>query len=68
MIAINKPEDGKCGYIGFYNGKQIEIYADTKYAAQELALSHFKPPKSKKYNVFVELAEINCQPVVHTPH
>jgi cation transport regulator ChaB len=59
------PAPKKNGYIAFYKGKQIEVYADTKYAAQLEAAKLFKAKKS--YDVTVELAEKDGEPVVHLP-
>lgn len=56
------------GYIGFYNGKQVEIHADTLYEAKQKAISFFKPPKSKQHMVHVHLAERpDGTPVTHVP-
>ena len=43
------------GYIAFYKGRQIEVYADTSYKAQQLAATQFKAKKS--YQVTVVLCE-----------
>jgi hypothetical protein len=45
------------GYIALYNGKQVEIHADSLYAAHLKAVEHFKPPKSKKHLVSTHLVE-----------
>ena len=63
---INQPTDGKCGYLAFFNGKQAEVWADTKFAALEKAQAYFKPAKSKKHMVHVELCESEGKQVVHT--
>lgn len=52
------------GYIAFYAGKQIEVYAESSYQAQVKAVEAFKPPKSKKHMVHVHLAEVNGQQAV----
>lgn len=54
------------GYIGFFNGKQTDIFATSKYAALEKARAFFKAPKSKVHMVHVELAEKDGKPVIHT--
>jgi hypothetical protein len=54
------------GYIFFYNGKRVELYADSLYDAKLKAVEHFKPPKSKQHMVHGALAEIDGKPVVHT--
>jgi hypothetical protein len=51
------------GYIGFYRGKQKEVYAETKLKAQEELARQFKAKKS--WEVDVWLAEKDGQPVVH---
>jgi hypothetical protein len=52
------------GYFAFYKGKQIEVYADTSYAAQLKAAAIFRAKKS--YEVTVMLAEKDGQQVTHT--
>jgi hypothetical protein len=47
------------GYIGFFNGRRTEVYADTLYEAKTKAIAHFKPTKSKAHMVSVMLAETN---------
>lgn len=51
------------GYVCFYKGKRIEVYADSTYAAQQKAALLFKAKKS--YEVNVMLAEKDGEPVVH---
>ena len=46
-------------YIAFYKGKQIEVQADSSYAAQKIAAERFKA--RKPYEVSVYIAD-----VVHT--
>ena len=53
------------GYLAFFNGKQIEVYADSLYRAKLKALEILRPPKSKRHMVTVMLAEKDDQPVVH---
>lgn len=54
-------------YIFFYNDKpQVEITADTLYAAKLLAIAHFKAPKSKKHMVHGAIAEKDGKPVTHS--
>lgn len=65
LLKLN--EEVENGYIGFYNGKQHDFYATSKYAALKLAQEFFKAPKSKQHMVHVELAEKDGKPVVHTP-
>ena len=52
------------GYICFYKGKKIEVYADTSFHARIEACKTFKPKKD--WQVEVVLAEKNGKPVVHT--
>ncbi len=51
------------GYIAFYRGKRIEVYADTKLAAQGLAALQFKAKKA--WDVTVVLAEKDGETVTH---
>lgn len=51
------------GYIAFYRGKQIEVYAATSYEAQQKAAAMFKARKS--YEVTVMLAEKDDKQVTH---
>ena len=55
------------GYIFFYNGQRVEVYAATLYEAKVKAVAHFKPPKSKQHMVHGALAEKNGTPVSHAP-
>jgi hypothetical protein len=54
----------KLGYVCFYNGKRVEIFADSMFQARELAEKLFKPSKSKKHMISVVLAEIDGKTVV----
>lgn len=54
------------GYLAFFNGKQIEVYAASSYAAQQKAIAHFKPAKSKAHLVTAYLCEKAGEPVVHS--
>lgn len=51
------------GYIAFYKGKQLEVYADSSYQAQQKAAIQFRAKKS--YEVTVVLAERSGEQVVH---
>lgn len=55
------------GYVCFWKGKRIEIYADTTYQAQCKAAEQLKVSKKKQYEITVILAEKNSVPVVHNP-
>ena len=54
------------GYVCFYDGKRWECHAESSYKAQQLAIKHFNPPKSKQHRVSVMLAEKNGEQVVHS--
>jgi len=54
------------GYLAFFNGKKFEVYADSSYAAQQKAIAHFKPAKSKAHLVSVILCEKAVAPVIHS--
>jgi hypothetical protein len=54
------------GYKAFYNGKEIDVYALTSYAAQCLAVEKFKAPKSKAHMVSVMLCEKDGEQVTHS--
>lgn len=47
------------GYKAFYNGKSVDVYAETSYAAQQKAVELFKPAKSKRHMVHVHLCKTN---------
>jgi hypothetical protein len=59
--------DGKYGYIAFYNGKELEVWADSALDAQQLAVKTFKPPKSKAHMVHTHLAQMDGKAVLHVP-
>jgi hypothetical protein len=45
------------GWIAFYNGKQFEIdksQAKDLYGAKQIAIKHFKAPKSKQHMITVK--------------
>lgn len=52
------------GYVCFYKGKRIEVYADSSYAAQQKAATLLKAKRS--YEVTVVLAEMNGETVLHS--
>jgi len=58
--------EGKNGYVAFYKGKRIEVYADTMYQAQKKAAEIFKAKKS--YEVNVALAEVDGKQYVHNAY
>ena len=53
------------GYIGFFKGKRVEVYAPSLYAAKEKVLAHFKPSKKDSGLVSVMLAEVDGKEVTH---
>lgn len=53
------------GYIAFYKGRKIEVYADSSRAAQDKAAALFKARKT--YDVAVMLAEKGGQTMTHDP-
>ncbi len=55
------------GYIAIYNGKSVEIYAESLYQAKLKAIKELKPPKSKQHMVSVMLAELDGETVTHRP-
>jgi len=57
---------GKNGYVAFYKGKEIDVYADTKYQAQKIAAAHFKA--KKEWEVNVALAEVDGKQYVNTAY
>lgn len=58
---------GANGYKGFFQGKEVDVHADTKLQALQLAREYFKAPKSKQHMVHVELAELGGQQVSIKP-
>lgn len=55
IINERGPEDKP--YIAGLNGKQVGIYADSLYAAKQLAVVHFQPKKRDAGLLWVELAD-----------
>ena len=51
------------GYIALFNGQRWELYATSAYDAQQKAIAHFKPAKSRRHLVTVHLAEIDGETV-----
>lgn len=54
---------GKNGYVAFYKGKQMDVYADTSLQARDKAAAAFKAKKA--YEVTVVLAEKGGTQVTH---
>lgn len=64
---INQKQPGDSGYIYFYNGKEIALYAPNLAAAKDKAVAYFKPPKSKRHMIHGMIAEDSSgAPVVHS--
>lgn len=51
------------GYVCFYKGKRIEVYADSIFAAQQQGATLLKAKRA--YEVAVVLAEVDGEAVVH---
>ena len=51
------------GYKAFYRDKEIEVHADSSYAAQKIAAKQFKA--RKPYEVTVMLCEKDGEQIVH---
>ena len=54
---MENKENKMNGYVCFYKSHRLEIYADSKYAAQCKACDILRIPYSKGYLVAIELAE-----------
>ena len=52
------------GYVCFYKGRRLEIYAETSYVAQQKAATLLKAKRA--YEVTVVLAEKDGETVVHS--
>lgn len=52
------------GYVCFFKGKRIEVYANTSYDAQKKAAEIFRAKKS--YEVTVVIAEKDGAPIIHS--
>ncbi len=56
------------GYKAFYNGKEIEVQADSSYHAQLTAMVVLKVPPKKRHMITVVLCErADGSQVVHSP-
>ena len=58
------------GYKCMWNGKELDIYADTAFQAQEMATAVFQKTagrkKVKSYDVRVYLCELNGEQYYHS--
>ena len=58
------------GYVGFWDNKTKEVYANSSYEAQEKLREEFQREARKKvkgYDISTILAEVDGEPVVHCP-
>lgn len=55
------------GYICFYNGKRIEVHANTTLEAIGKCAALLKVPTKKQYMIEAVLAEKNGETVTHDP-
>jgi hypothetical protein len=55
------------GYVCFYNGLRIEVYAQSTFGAKLKAENIFKAPRSKRHMISVVLAAKNGQVVEQSP-
>ena len=58
------------GYKCLWNGKELDIYADTTYDAQVLATAEFQKvagrKKVKGYDIHIVLCEVNGEQYYHS--
>ena len=55
------------GYVCFYNGKRVEVYAETSYKAQLQAAALLKVPAKRQHQISVTFCErSDGSEVVHT--
>ena len=54
------------GYKAFYNGKSIEIYAETLFAAKTKAVAEFKVRPKKQHMISIVLCEKDGETVTHS--
>lgn len=53
-------------YLGYYQGKQLDVFASTLLEAKTKALIEFNPPKSKAHLVSVHLVKVGGRQVETT--
>ena len=51
------------GYVCFYKGKRLEVYAETSYDAQKKAAKEFKAKKT--WDISVTIAEKDGKQIEH---
>ena len=54
------------GYVCFYNGRKVEVRANTSYMAQGTAAAIFGLKPKMQYKINVVLAERNGETVAHS--
>ena len=58
------------GYKCFWNGKELDVYADTTYQAQQIATEKFQKISRRRtvkdYDVTVVLCELNGEQYTHS--
>lgn len=52
-------------YLCFYDFKEHLVKAASSYEAQQIAVKHFKPPKSKSHMVHVHLVKEETNDLQH---
>lgn len=52
-------------YLAFYNGKEYLVKAASSFEAQQIAVKHFKPIKSKTHMVHVYLVKEKTNDLQH---
>lgn len=70
MAGDQQIGSGSNGYIAMWNREKVEVYADSKFEAQEMAQAHFQKGTRKRikgYDVTVMLAEKGGSQVTHRP-
>ena len=55
------------GYVAFWCGKRVELYAPSLLQAKQDAIEFWRVPRSRQSQVVVVLAEVDGQTVVHLP-
>lgn len=64
---INQKQPGDSGYVYFFHGKEIGVYAPNAYEAKRRAIAHFKPSKKNLGMVHGMIAEDkDGKPVIHS--
>ena len=66
VAALCKRIDERYGYICYYNGKEIQVYAKSVLSARAKAAVAGKVPLKNMHKIDVHLAERDGEPVIHT--